>query len=64
MPHNPTAAHKSHVNGKNECGRNDPEQEAEGDVDAVEEDKGGSAGAVRLLAEVAHVQLFTILKNR
>ena len=58
----PAPAHEAQVDEQDEARRDDPEQEAEGDVDAVEEDEGDRvAGAVRLLPEVEHVKLFSIL---
>ena len=59
----PPATHKSQVDGDDERRRHDPDQEAEGDVDPVEEYEGGTARAVRLLPEVGHVQLFSILQQ-
>jgi hypothetical protein len=59
----PAPAHEAQVDEQDEARRDQPQQEPERDVDAVEEDEGDRvAGAVRLFAEVEHVKLFSVLR--
>ncbi len=59
----PAPAHEAQVDEQDEASRDQPQQEPEGDVDAVKEDEGDRvAGAVRLLSEVEHIKLFSVLR--
>jgi hypothetical protein len=52
-----STAHKSLIYDENERCGDEPDEEAKGDVDAVE-DEDGDVAVVGLLLEVGHVQLF------
>jgi hypothetical protein len=59
----PAPAHEAQVDEQDEARRDQPQQESERYVDAVKEDEGDrAAGAVRLLSEVEHVKLFSVLR--